>query len=476
MQIRCTQTSNHSQQINVVCIEKDCQNLRFCCPSCIFQHAHHLISLISLERLNEWIKQRIETIFVVQNSISEFKLELNDILNLNKKQLLEIGDSRIEVLIKGFWKFDDLVRLQFSLLQQSIYNIRQIVKDVTKCFKDGILQQQSFNQSKGLLNPQIQDIKLKDFNQPMTQIVQNRDQCRAIAMNKDCSIVLGGYDQYIKVFEHKIGKLKQTQILNEHSSNVITLNFMKKSNHFLSGSCDKIIIIWQMNQINQWVYLQKLIGHDSSIFCLLINTNEDLIISGSQDKSIKFWQKQIKWQYSQSITDHIDIVRSLSLNEGQDKLISCSDDQFILIIQQSLKDKIWSVVQKIQVDYNGFRLCFIDENLFTFQPYCKQQMYVYEMDRNTKLYWKIQDIKVNCGSKNCCLFPQQYIKSKCILVNKNGKFINFMRKKENGEFFNEFSIQFEVDEIFGQLSDDGKYLITWDSYSREIKITNYKNL
>ncbi|CAD8212575.1 unnamed protein product [Paramecium pentaurelia] len=42
-------------------------------------------------------------------------------------------------------------------------------------------------------------------------------------------------------------------------------NFMKKSNNFVSGSTDKSIIIWYMNQNNQWKCQQKLDGHSDAI-------------------------------------------------------------------------------------------------------------------------------------------------------------------------------------------------------------------
>ncbi|CAD8189361.1 unnamed protein product [Paramecium pentaurelia] len=173
--------------------------------------------------------------------------------------------------------------------------------------------------------------------------------------------------------------------------------------------------------------------------------------------------------------DHTDWVCSLSLNEQQNKLISCSKDSQILIIEWSKLDKQWSVTQKIKVDQYGYRLCFINDNLFTFQPYGKDQMYIYEMDTNNKQYNKIQEIELKYDSSGCdILFPQQYIKSKCLLVNKNGKNVNLMRKKQNGDFIIQQSIQFSSNTLYGQLSDDGEYLITWDDGSKEIQIRKCK--
>ncbi|CAD8182602.1 unnamed protein product [Paramecium pentaurelia] len=322
---------------------------------------------------------------------------------------------------------------------------------------------------------QIQDSNQFTFEIMNQHSIKQDDRSYALAFNQDQSILLAGCRKYIKVFEHQQGKLNQVQFLSKHKKDVYTLNFMKKTNNFVSGSSDYSIIIWQVIGNNQWNCQQILNGHSNCIWCLLLNNTDDLIISGSVDNTIKFWMKQNQWICQQTISDHTGYVYSLSLNEKQNKLISCSSDSQILVIEQSKWDKQWSVTQKIKVDQYGYRLCFINDNLFTFQPYCKEQMYIYEMDSNNKQYQKIKVVAVKCDSSDCdCLFPQQYIKSKCLLVNKNGKNVNLMRKKENGDFIIQQSISFGSGQIYGQLSDDGEYLITWDLQLKEIQIRKFK--
>ncbi|CAD8188623.1 unnamed protein product [Paramecium pentaurelia] len=292
--------------------------------------------------------------------------------------------------------------------------------------------------------------------------VDKEVQCYAIAINKYNSIVVAGYDKQIKVFELIQEKLNQIQVLSEHQSFVSTLNFMKNSNNFVSGSGsgDCSIIIWQMNQNNFWTCQKKLIGHSKSITTLLLNNNENLIITGSHDSFIKFWNKQNGWLCQQTIKEHTNIIYSLSLNEIQDKLISCSSDSQILVMEYSEKDQIWNVIQKIKVLRQGYRLCFINDNQFTFQPWNYEQMHIYDLNSSNKEFVKTNEIIVKSGSTNCdYLFPQQYLKSKCLLVNKNGQNINLIRKKENGQFVTEQTIQSGHHLIYGQLSEDGEYLI-----------------
>ncbi|CAD8104653.1 unnamed protein product [Paramecium primaurelia] len=323
----------------------------------------------------------------------------------------------------------------------------------------------------------ITQSNLKPFNYqliPQNSIKQDQS-CYAIAVNKDFTILIAGCNNQIKVFEFIQGILKQVQVLSEHGKNIHTLNFMKGSDHFISGSVDNSIIIWARNKNNQWIFQQKLNGHTGSILCLLLNKNEDIIVSGSHDYQIKFWQKSNGWLCSQTITDHTSTVYGLSFNEQQNRLISCGDDNIILVIEQLELNKQWIVIQKITVEQFGCRLCFIDNNTFTFYPYGKDYINVFEMNNSNKQYIKTKDIPVKSGNiYDNSLFPSQYIKLKCILVNKNGQNVSLIRMKQNGEFMIEESIDFGTRNLFGYMTDDGQYLITWDVKSKEIQIRKYQ--
>ncbi|CAD8117245.1 unnamed protein product [Paramecium primaurelia] len=362
------------------------------------------------------------------------------------------------------------IHKQIKLKQQNIDQLQQQLI---------ILQDKVIQQENQIIQHNHHQSNLKPFNYNLIQnnSIQQREDCLAIAINKENSIVLAGCDSKIKVFEFKQEQLKQIQLLSGHSNSVTTLNFMKQSTQFISGSLDKQIIIWCMDQHSQWICSQKLNEHKDYIKCLLLNNNEDIMISGSDDYTIKFWKKQNEWICSQTITYHTSEVDGLSLNEKQNRVISCGYDKLILIIEQSSQDQKWNVIQKITVEQWGLRLCFIDDNVFTFQPYRQEQMHVYEMNSTNKQYSKTKQIDVKCGIKDCNYwFPQQYIKSKCLLVNKNGLNVNLIRKNQNGDFITQQSIHFGHNCIFGQMSEDGEYLMTWDEKSREIQIRKYHQL
>ncbi|CAD8116907.1 unnamed protein product [Paramecium primaurelia] len=335
------------------------------------------------------------------------------------------------------------------------------------------------NQENTQSNKQNVPLTNKSFNY---QLIKNnsvkQDQiCYAIAINKDVSIVLVACSKDIKVFEFQKEVLKQTQLLIDHQDYVNTLNFMNKSNRFISGSSDKQIIIWVQNQNNQWVFQEKLTGHTNQIRCLVLNNNDDQIISGSSDNTIKFWmKKQNEWFCSQTIAEHTQQLLALSLNDQQNKVISCGLDAQILIIKQSQQDSKWMIIQKIKVEQYGCRICFIDENIFTFQPFGEYQMHIYEMNNTNEQYSKVKHIDLK-GGYDQCYFPQQYVKSKCILVNENKSCVYLIKKIGDCEFKIEQSIQFkDYSQIYGQMSDDGQYLIIWDEGSKEIQIRKYNEI
>ncbi|CAD8213325.1 unnamed protein product [Paramecium pentaurelia] len=162
----------------------------------------------------------------------------------------------------------------------------------------------------------------------------------------------------------------------------------------------------------------------------------------------------------------------LSLNDQQNQVISCGHDNLILIIEFSNRN--WNVIQKVKADCIGRQLCFINNNQFTFKPKSGNLMHIYEMNSVTKQFTKTKDIIINQGDDCQILFPQQYLKQKQVLTNRHDKFDNFIRKTQNGEFRLEQSILFGSNSIFGPLSDEENYLITWNDSSKEIQIRKYK--
>ncbi|CAD8215033.1 unnamed protein product [Paramecium octaurelia] len=489
MQIRCTQADHQNQQIIGVCIDITCQNQRPYCHFCLTLHVNHLPMLTPFNLLNEWIYQRIIRVNNAYNNIQELKVSLDNLMNqfypyfnYNIHQISELGLSQIDRLIAGLCQIEDCEKVLFLQLKPLIEQVKSTINDILKKTKNQSNLKENINNQ---IQHNINQLNL-EYSGPFQQLKQNikpikfellkqysikqGERCNSVAFNKDCSIVAVGCESLIKIFEFKQGILQQTHILNQHKHGVSALYFMKKSNQFISGDYKGFILIWASNHVNQWICSQIVRQQNDIINCLILNNNEDIIISSSNDNTIKFWTKKNEWICQQTITDHKRWISQLSFNEKQNQIISCGWERLILVIEYSEQVKKWMVIQKIPVDCQGLRLCFINDNLFTFQPKKGNLIYVYEMNSLSKSFTKTKHITVNQGDDTYQYFPQQYIKSKQFLVSKHDKYINLIRKTDNDEFQVEYSIQFGSQALFGQMSDDGEYLITWDDLSKEIQI------
>ncbi|CAD8214513.1 unnamed protein product [Paramecium octaurelia] len=482
MQMSCNQADHNNQSIIGVCVDITCPNIRPYCNFCLPLHAKHLHMLTPLDLINEWISERILQVHNAQNNVEEFKVSLEIFLNqvspycnFNFDQIPKLGLSQIDNLVKGLGSIELCEKVLFRQLNQSIQELKQIVIEIQKILKNQITISNNDNtqipQYQHKLKPNLSPIR---YQLMKTNSIEQGGSCFAFAFNKDCSIVAAGCSSQIIVYEFRQGMKKQIQLLYEHQKEMGTLNFMKKSNQLVSGDCDGDILIWSSKNNKYWICSQTLKQHNSRINCLIMNNNEDIMISCSNDQTIKFWMKLNEWICQQTITNHENFVYQLSLNEKQNKVISCGKDQLILVIENSEQNKQWIVKQKIQVDCLGYRLCFINDNLFTFQPSTGNLMHIYELHNLSKQFTQTKHITVNQGDDNRVFFPQKYIQSKQLLVIKHDKYINLIRKIDNDQFIVEQSIQFSSKELFGCISDDGEYLITWDDSSDEIQIRRSK--
>ncbi|CAK94691.1 unnamed protein product (macronuclear) [Paramecium tetraurelia] len=306
--------------------------------------------------------------------------------------------------------------------------------------------------------------------------------CWAVSINSDDQLLLIGAESNINIMQFKAGAVKKIQTIQKHQSWITTLNFFKQISLFISGSSS--VKIWSSNLLSNPKFLLKLQEHSSNIQCLALrNSTPSVIISGSKDCNIKFWyQKENQWICLQTIREHSNIVSGLSLNQEGNSLISCGDDNQILIIKCTDEQR-WNVVQKIQG--HGVRLSFISQESFAFQPWQSDKLELYTYEPQIGQYQKNKEIAIK-GSKQFCthLFPCSFIPSKHILLSKNAYNLNLIRLNTSSSILHgklEQAIEFNypnnwLGTIFGTMSENGDFLITWDSQSKQIQIRKYKEI
>ncbi|CAK67029.1 unnamed protein product (macronuclear) [Paramecium tetraurelia] len=314
------------------------------------------------------------------------------------------------------------------------------------------------------------------------------DDCCAISISPNNNLLICSAYESIKVLQFKNGSLQYLQQINKHHENITTLNFFRRKMNFLSSSCDGSMIIWSSSLISSLKFITKLNAHSDQINCVVVTSNlqDDLIISGSFDQTIKFWSPTCSlpssWSCIQTIHEHTSLIYGLSINEDGNKLISCGYDELILVIEKS-NNNIWEVKQKIKVDV-GFRLAFITSNIFVFQPYKREQLNFYTYDQLSQQYIQSKTLSIKGSGQKCQqYFPQMFIPSKQILVSKNGHAINFIMFHFISSVEWECNLKYVIsfDQcvnglIFGTVSENGEFLITWDQKSEQIQIRQFKCL
>ncbi|CAK60122.1 unnamed protein product (macronuclear) [Paramecium tetraurelia] len=297
--------------------------------------------------------------------------------------------------------------------------------------------------------------------------------------------------------------LKLLQTMRKHKSLVYTLNFMKDRQQLVSSSLDNSIVIWSEINLSNPKYLTKLNDHKDSVRCLNYSSHfQSLIISGSDDHNIKFWYYQnsySSWSCQQTIREHNDSVYGLSMNQEGTTLISCSSDKQILVMNRDNSNmKYWKVIQTIHVKKWGLRICYINNNMFAFLPHSNGEqwkggktLHIYTLTKDTKKFRKREEYKIQGGGQFCdAEFPALFVQSKQILFLKNGCTINLLKFNVFNNSIQEDTYQCKLQQfiyfdckdkdecgaLFGTISENGEYLITWDWKKGQIQVRRYQEI
>ncbi|CAD8127698.1 unnamed protein product [Paramecium sonneborni] len=296
--------------------------------------------------------------------------------------------------------------------------------------------------------------------------------CQLIKINQVLSKVIVGQNCELSIYQFNSGKLKFISITNAHLQTINCIMFLLKSNQLISGSSDSTLAIWSTQGICSNKYQMKLKGNKFSVLCIILNFEENLLVSGNSDESLRFWSYQNTWKNFQTIVTHTGKVFNLYFNKECQQLISASEHQ-IQILNQCPNTKKWDIVYRIKTNYEDYSICFIDNCFISFLPKKSRFIIINHFNQRTKNIYKFSEILIQDGSKCEGNFNQQYINQKYILVVKSCNWIHLIDFSNKQEFRLHQSIKFLNSNISGSLSDDGEFLITWDSTSEELHIRQY---
>ncbi|CAD8132499.1 unnamed protein product [Paramecium octaurelia] len=306
--------------------------------------------------------------------------------------------------------------------------------------------------------------------------IKQSSPCYAISFNQSGTLMVSAYNCDIKIWNFEQGKIG-------HTSTICCLQFSKLSNSFVSAGFDKSIRCWKQIKQNEWHSSLSYQLHTECIDCLLLNKSETQLVSGSRDKSIKIWKIDLvnnQLTYLYSLDKHTSSVWDLQLNSAEDTLVSCGNDKQIIIWKLNEMEK-WQfgyvVIQSIQEV--GSRLCFLNDDQFiwvtgnkvskdcisTFE--LNNQQYQENLKKEVKLIQNSKDMEFN-------LFPIFKSKNKNLIIVKHKSYVYVIKVQKEGELKIITQLKYESNCILGALTDDGRYLVTWDNIGQ--KFTLYELL
>ncbi|KAJ2911361.1 hypothetical protein MD484_g9053, partial [Candolleomyces efflorescens] len=129
--------------------------------------------------------------------------------------------------------------------------------------------------------------------------------------------------------------------LEGHLRLVSSVFISPNGERIVSGSCDKTIRIWDMEEGEQ--VGSSLRGHDDWIRSVAISPNGELIVSGSDDRTIRVWDAKTGTQVGESLQGHESWVQPVAFSHDGKRIVSGSSDGTIRTWEE-VEERRWTQV------------------------------------------------------------------------------------------------------------------------------------
>ncbi|CAD8189295.1 unnamed protein product [Paramecium octaurelia] len=479
-QLNCSK--NHKQPIQIVILEKNLKREEHLLCSICLENFESDTKIIGFKKVLQMIqenqkkqeenKQRLikkdaELIEQFLNELhtlrSYFILQFDELISNSEEwinSLNAIGQHNVNYSF--FDELDIIIdsRIENQFNQASIVNK---IKTLNKSFCDKIdlklstlKNQEIYSQCDNIITnlSMIHHMKLIDNSIKQSLV------CYAISFNQSGSLMISTSNQDIKVWNFEQGRMNEINKLSGHTQSISCLQFSKFSNSFVSTDFDKSIRCWKQIKQNEWQSSQPYCQHTNGINCLLLNQSENTLVSGSQDKSIKIWNIDF---VDNQLTYLYPNVYGLSLNQPEDTLVSCGGDKQIIIWKKINKEQKWQfedvVIQSTQEV--GCRLSFLNDSQFIWVTGDKlSKDCIKNLKKEVKLIQNTNDLDL-------CFFPIFQDKKNNVIIVKHKCYVYVINVSKEGQLTIITQCKYESNSIQGALTNDGKYLVTWDKVGQK---------
>ncbi|CAD8121893.1 unnamed protein product [Paramecium sonneborni] len=417
--------------------------------------------------VEEWKKQLI--LLGQSNLTYSFFQELD-------KLIININDDESELLImnqinlinnawgqKMFGKISMFKNFEEShTCEQLLLNFGYIEK----------LNSQDMNGENNLQsNPVVDNQQKKQKQQQITlklvdQQIKQKGACFSIVFNNTGQVMISNEKEVINVWNLIDGKLQLSNTYKIHSDDVTCLVYSKYTNNFISSSQDNSIICWKQINGNNWQSSESYNEHKDSVLCLILNNKEDQLISGDFLSSIKVWNvdfvnNKITFQYS--LDQHNVSVFSLSLNHSETLLATCGCEE--LIIWDKGQDGKWQY-KYTQTFSSGSYLKFINDEQILWKTRGRSVDEIQILEQINGVFSENEGniIKLiqNSQCLDCIYFPIVHNKDNNLILLRHKHHLYLINGIDNSKFQIAASLNLCNNEIYGNMTNDGQYLVFWD--------------
>lgn len=192
--------------------------------------------------------------------------------------------------------------------------------------------------------PNLEQSVLGGHQHAVTCVALSPDECTAYSGSKDNSIIRWDTETGARTFIRHKWNRKTHKGTQSHEGEVLSVAISSDTRYLASGGRDNLIRIYDTRLSGEGSEVQSFCGHRDAVTSLTFQKDTYSLFSGSADRCIKHWDLN-EMGYLETLFGHQDTVTSLDC-WIRDRPISCSSDRSV---------RMWNVADDSHLVFRGHK-------------------------------------------------------------------------------------------------------------------------